>query len=224
MKFELEKSHRNITDEELLADVRRVAGELKQDFLTTRQYDESGEFDSSTIKRRFGCWLKGTDKSSLKRARLQQNAFLTEEELFKNLEEAWSRLGRQPRIPEMFPPVSKYCAEVYKRRFGTWMKALEKFVEYINKEEKTSSKEAIKNLEVEETTHKTSRTLNWRLRFIVMRRDNFKCRNCGGSPATDPSIVLHVDHVKPWASGGETVLENLQTLCSVCNVGKSNLE
>jgi 5-methylcytosine-specific restriction endonuclease McrA len=56
-----------------------------------------------------------------------------------------------------------------------------------------------------------------------MRRDNFKCRVDGYSPATQPGTVLEVDHIKPWDSGGETVLENLQTLCQRCNGGKSNL-
>jgi len=101
---------------------------------------------------------------------------------------------------------------------------LENFVAYINNEESTASEETIKNVEIEPSTrHKTSRTINWRLRFVVMRRDNFKCKNCGRSPATDPTIILHVDHIKAWANGGETVLENLQTLCSKCNIGKSNL-
>jgi len=71
--------------------------------------------------------------------------------------------------------------------------------------------------------HKTKRNVNWRLRFIVMKRDNFKCKNCGRSPAKNPEIELHIDHVKAWAEGGETVLDNLQTLCSVCNIGKSDL-
>ena len=56
-----------------------------------------------------------------------------------------------------------------------------------------------------------------------MHRDNFKCCKCGKSPAKDPSVELHVDHIIPWAKGGETVLENLQTLCSDCNLGKSDL-
>jgi 5-methylcytosine-specific restriction endonuclease McrA len=73
------------------------------------------------------------------------------------------------------------------------------------------------------TRHKTKRSINWRLRFLVMRRDNFKCKICGISPAADPKIILHVDHIKAWANGGETVIENLQTLCSVCNIGKSDL-
>ena len=76
----------------------------------------------------------------------------------------------------------------------------------------------------QEKKHKTKREINWRLRFIIMKRDNFKCKDCGRSPATDQSIILHVDHKKAWAKGGETVLENLETLCSKCNIGKSDLE
>ncbi|MEW6748894.1 MAG: HNH endonuclease [Candidatus Micrarchaeota archaeon] len=57
-----------------------------------------------------------------------------------------------------------------------------------------------------------------------MKRDNFKCKKCGRSPATDQSVILHVDHIKPYSKGGETTIENLETLCSVCNIGKSNEE
>lgn len=71
--------------------------------------------------------------------------------------------------------------------------------------------------------HKTSRNVSWRLRFLVMRRDSFKCQLCGLSPAMKHGTVLVVDHVVPWASGGETTMDNLQTLCEQCNGGKSNL-
>ena len=56
-----------------------------------------------------------------------------------------------------------------------------------------------------------------------MRRDNFKCRITGRSPATDPSVILVVDHIVPWERGGETVFDNLQTLAQDVNIGKSNL-
>jgi 5-methylcytosine-specific restriction endonuclease McrA len=150
---------------------------------------------------------------------------LSEEELFENLEGAWVKLGRQPKYLEMQKPLSKYSACTYANRFGTWRKALEKFVAYINKEESISSEKAIKNVKTKPITkHKTSRTINWRLRFIVMRRDKFKCKKCGRSPANDPKLILHVDHKVAWANGGETVYENLETLCSRCNIGKSDLE
>lgn len=68
--------------------------------------------------------------------------------------------------------------------------------------------------------HKTSRDPSMKLRFEVLKRDNFKCCACGASPAKDPSVELHVDHIVPWSKGGETIADNLQTLCSICNLGK----
>lgn len=271
MKFELEEYHRGITDEELIADLKRVANDLNKKSVPLRRYKERGKYNSSTLSRRFGSWSE-----VLKRAGLQQinpqPLRISEEELFQNIEEIWVKLGRQPRNTEIQKPLSKYSGGTYEKRFGTWRKALEKFVAYINNEESISSgaalsftsdhaknlleltqgvpsvfvptsqskpipdfvakiaedqygKEAMKKLEIEPSTQrKTKRDINWRLRFVIMKRDNFKCKNCGRSPATDPTIILHVDHIKAWANGGETVLENLQTLCSKCNIGKSNLQ
>lgn len=69
----------------------------------------------------------------------------------------------------------------------------------------------------------SSRKISDKLRYQVLKRDNFKCCACGVSPAKDPSIELHIDHIIPWSKGGETSIDNLQTLCSKCNLGKSNL-
>ena len=71
---------------------------------------------------------------------------------------------------------------------------------------------------------RSKRSIPDKLRYQVLKRDNFKCCACGASPAKDPSVELHIDHILPWAKGGETVLENLQTLCSKCNLGKGDSE
>jgi len=220
MKFELEDYHRNTPDNELIADLKRIASELKKETVTIDEYNERGKFHSTTLARRFGNWFLTLEKAGLKKTR---NLHISEEEYFRNLEEVWTKLGRQPRYLEMQKPLSKYVAGAYAYKFGTWRKALEKFIEYVNKgnvsllEKAAEKKKSI-------SKHKTKRSINWRLRFLVMRKDKFKCKNCGRSPATDQGIVLHVDHIKPWANGGETVLENLQTLCSICNIGKSNID
>ena len=223
MKFELEEYHRGVKDEELIADLQRVASESDKKSVTRYEQDDKGRFHSTTFVRRFGSWFSALEKAGLEKTRTPMN--LPEEDLFKNLEEIWVKLGRQPRYAEIQKPFSKYSVGTYEYRFGTWRKALEKFVAYVNKEERISPEVTVKNVDVEPITkHRTSRTINWRLRFVTMRHDNFKCRICGRSPATNPNIILHVDHMKPWANGGETLSENLQTLCSECNVGKSNLK
>lgn len=229
MKFELKKINRrdrkdcrNVSDDELISDLQEVAKGLKKDYVTHNEYDEFGKFGSHIFGKRFGGWNDALSNAGLKIGKKQN---ISDEEAFQDIERIWIKLGRQPLYSEIRKPLSEFSAGFYEYRFGSWYKALEKFVAYINKEENISSEVSIKGLEIEPgTRHKTSRTINWRIRFIVMKRDNFKCKNCGRSPATDPSTILHVDHIKAWANGGETVLENLQTLCSVCNIGKSDLE
>ncbi len=71
---------------------------------------------------------------------------------------------------------------------------------------------------------RNTRSISDKLRYQVLKRDNFKCCACGTSPAKDPSVELHIDHIIPWSKGGESTLENLQTLCSKCNLGKSDSE
>ena len=61
------------------------------------------------------------------------------------------------------------------------------------------------------------RTLTKRVRFEILKRDNFACRYCG---AKAPDVVLHCDHVHPVARGGKNELENLVTACRDCNAGK----
>lgn len=58
-----------------------------------------------------------------------------------------------------------------------------------------------------------------RLRFEILRRDNYMCRYCGG---TAPDVKLTVDHVVPVALGGKTEPENLVTACADCNAGKAS--
>ena len=224
MKFELDDYHRNISDEELINDLKRIASELNKNSVTRDDNDERWKYNNSTYTRRFGSWFNALEKAWLGQTRSPLN--IPDEELFKNLEEIWIQLGRQPKYLEIQKPFSKYSVGTYDHRFGSWRKALEKFVAYINNEwnDSLSDFSEEEKKEIINSKHKTSRTINWRLRFIVMKWDNFKCKMCGRNPAMDSSIVLHVDHIKAWANGGETVLENLQTLCSVCNIWKSDLE
>lgn len=70
---------------------------------------------------------------------------------------------------------------------------------------------------------KTQRSLMTdKLRNIIKERDNFTCQICGASIYTHPDIVFHIDHIIPVSKGGITTEDNLQTLCSTCNLKKSN--
>jgi len=56
------------------------------------------------------------------------------------------------------------------------------------------------------------------LRFVVFRRDSYRCRICGRDAGD--GVKLEVDHIKAVSKGGLTSLSNLWTLCWDCNRGK----
>lgn len=61
---------------------------------------------------------------------------------------------------------------------------------------------------------RTGREPSLELTTQVKNRDRHVCLACG---ASGQGVRLQMDHIVPWALSGETVLENLQTLCSICN-------
>ena len=224
-----DRKNEKLDKDKIIEDLKLVAAKLKKSSVTRIDYDNYGKYSVSGIIYNFGTWFKALKAAGLNETRVLN---ISNEDLFLNIEEIWTKLGRQPKYNEIEKPASKYSAGTYEYRFGTWRKALEAFVAYVNKEDERPSIEEKEIVEpvtiltnsIEIVKHRTKRNPNWRLRFTVMRRDNFKCVVCGRNPATDPEIILHVDHILAWEKGGETVYDNLQTLCSICNIGKSNID
>jgi 5-methylcytosine-specific restriction enzyme A len=68
-------------------------------------------------------------------------------------------------------------------------------------------------------TQKNSRYIPKATRVDVLRRDNYRCVFCGVSAK---KAELQIDHIIPFSQGGSNTIGNLQTLCSDCNLGKSN--
>ncbi len=216
----------NIPSDELLEDVRRVARTLNLSTVTTPDYRIHGQFSEPALIRAFGNWASVLKAAGLPATGSKPKA--TEEELFANMAVVWEGVGHQPKQKDFHPPLSRFSAAAYVRRFGSWRRALQQFVLAANGGALVSNEEE-PNVQPQaelkrDRSHRTSRQPSWRLRFLVMQRDKFGCRSCGASPAKNPAVNLHVDHVIPWSKGGETILSNLQTLCEQCNIGKSDLD
>jgi hypothetical protein len=216
--FRLRLNEKNIPDEELLADLRRVATLSSKGKLSIPDYKNRGKYWDTTIARRFGSWNNALRKAGLP---INIEIGVSDIRLFENLERVWVALGRQPCQRDMTKPLSEFSSSPYTRRFNSWNKALQSFIDYVN--EGADVGEEVLDQQIITDTNKTGRDINLRLRFRVMQRDRFTCKSCGRSPATHTQVVLHVDHMVPWSKGGKTVIENLQTLCSDCNLGKGNL-
>jgi hypothetical protein len=233
---------KRISDKMLINDLQRVAKKLNKNIVTSSEYYELGKYSAPTISERFESWSDFLENAGLEQTGFQKR--IPDLDLFKEMERIWIQIGRQPTTTDMKKGISKYSLDSFTRRFGGWRNALQKFVEYINSEDdiddlksehqnndysKEPDFEDDPQIETSNVEHesikikRTPRNINLKLRFKVLQRDNFRCCSCGASPAKDPDVELHVDHILPWSKGGETLIENLQTLCSKCNLGKSNM-
>lgn len=218
MQIEYIEKNIKVCDDDIIADLMSVAKQINKSALTISDYENHGKYNSTTVMRHFGTWNHALELAGLQISNKQYSL----EELYDNLADIWMKLGKQPSKRDLQKIGSEISYKAYERKFGKWSTALKMFVEHYNSTiaVQTSGSYIEENMN---SNHTTSRDINLRMRYYVMKRDNFKCCKCGASPATDQSVELHIDHIIPWSKGGETVLDNLQTLCSKCNLGKSNL-
>ena len=217
MKFEVKKVNRNIPNEELLADVKNIASTYGLTTMSQDIYVQYGKFHPTTLIRRFGSWFKVLELCDLKPSRSRIN--IPNEELFANIEQIWLTLGRQPKYSDIQKPLSLFSVGTYEQRFGSWYNALDAFVIYMSEEESVIKPNV--RINKDGIKHTTKREPSARLKVQVLMRDGNRCRLCGVE-CNDGLHNIHFDHIIPWSKGGETTLDNLQVLCSVCNLAKGN--
>jgi HNH endonuclease/Homing endonuclease associated repeat len=214
--YVLTQNNRNVNDQALLEDLLECAQKAEVGFLTMGIYKVSGRYSPSTIIRRFRSWNNALELAGLP---IVKNHGIDDDELFENLAQIWAEVGAQPKYSDLKNKdlKSKFGARTYANRFGGWRAALEAFVIWANEGVELAELVAKRSSQGRRTTS----TINWRLRALVLMRDSARCQLCGRTP--QDGFRLHVDHSHPWSKGGETVLENLRILCEQCNIGKSDV-
>jgi hypothetical protein len=212
--FEVRVRKKNISDDDLIADLQRVAALTMNSTLTTREYMDAGQFGTGVYVRAFGSWMIALEKAGLGKT---FNRNVTSDKLLENLARIWVETGKQPSYHTLAKSNSDYASSTYVERFSSWNQALLAFQTWADEGSiPVDSSEASAA-----TIMKTPRTISWRLRAKVLMRDGATCQMCGASPQS--GARLHVDHIHPWSKGGPTSLDNLRILCVQCNIGKGDL-
>ncbi len=124
MRFELKPSQAKYSDQELLADIQRVAAECAPTPLTQKIYDARGSASSTTLRSRFGNWatvLRKAGISTLAAARVHY----TDQQLLDDLRRVNQELGDSPLTPSAYEDMGVCQARVLVRRFGSsWLDVL----------------------------------------------------------------------------------------------------
>ncbi|MEK6708802.1 MAG: HNH endonuclease [Pseudomonadota bacterium] len=212
-RFDLQARRVRLADGDLVAALQAAAEKLGERYFTSPEYDAlPGKHPhSSTVIGRFGSWKKALALVGIDGGRERRH---TAEQLVANLEAVWKKLGHPPGKRQIASLGDKISESPYKRHWGSVRNACEAVVEFhagkLSREDLLSGRNGIPS----------RTTIPLKDRWAVLKRDDYRCAKCGASPASDHTVELEVDHITPVARGGINDLENLQTLCRMCNQGK----
>ncbi|MFM2386130.1 MAG: hypothetical protein RL660_887 [Bacteroidota bacterium] len=115
-------------------------------------------------------------------------------------------LGVEPNIGNDIDKLEKNLANYY--------------LKYFSQNDKPSKQNELTDLETVKAIAANKIKVQAGIRWQVFKRDHWQCVSCGRS--ADDNIILHIDHIIPRSKGGKNEMDNYQTLCETCNVGKSN--
>jgi hypothetical protein len=231
-------SNQKVPRSEIILEIQRVASLVKTEELTIKQFEQHSRFGSKVARKEFGSWHKAMQESGISGS--PRGEIKNDDVCFENLLAVWTHYGRPPAMREMARPPSLIGAHVYTRKFGSWINALEAFINQVQSAivlppepaQTTATTNAAGSIspitialeqKIDPPARRPEserREIRLGLRYAVLNRDRFRCVICGRSPATNLGVVLHIDHIVAWSKGGKTVLENLRTACSDCNLGK----
>lgn len=151
----------------------------------------------------------------------------TDTDCYENIVALWTHYGRQPNFAELKQPPSTVGPKAYIRRWGGWRAALAAFVDHMGSQGAGTPEASLPFREPQSEkpvplSTPLSRSISLSTRYHVLVRDRFTCQICGRSPASQPGVVLHLDHIHPWSKGGDNSSGNLRVLCFDCNLGKGD--
>ena len=122
MNFQLNEYNRNVSDSELINDVKRVAELLGLTTISMERYTQHGKFHHSTIARRFGGWGNVLTLSGLQ---INKNMNISEPDIISDIKRVAELLAKNSFTSKEYECYGKYSRTVVFRKLKTWNNALE---------------------------------------------------------------------------------------------------
>jgi hypothetical protein len=210
-----------VTRREIIDALRQFAKIKFQQQFTILEFNawKDKPVHADTVKRIFGCWANAMEEAGL---RPKYKGKLDVYKMVETFKKCWAENKSEPDKKHLEEYLrinsSPYRWRSYKNYFGSLGRLAQRIVDY--QHGKISKEQLYERYK----PRKKRTTLPLKVRYLVLKRDEQRCVKCGKSPKTDPTVTLEVDHIIPASKGGKDDLDNLQTLCFLCNQGKKDRE
>jgi hypothetical protein len=214
-EFRLDAKRTRITEREMLDSLRAFAELCGGRPFTTREYDawKDRVCHSWTISDRLGSWRRALGRIGIETG--VRSRRYSPRELMDNLELVWRELGRPPGARLIARHGFRITEPTYRRRWGSLQKACLLLARF--KKGEITEQQLLGTAPSRQK--QTRATLSLKVRWDVLKRDDYKCVICGACP---PDVELEVDHIVAVSRGGTNDFANLRTLCRPCNQGKKD--
>jgi hypothetical protein len=230
--FFLDRPRKNkLSRADILCELEFVAARLRFVQFGKRDFRTYGKYSVDPILNEFGNWTSAMIELA---ARLKCRGIefhtrkrgVPETTIFAEMERIWRTLGHRPSRAEWKAACPIVSYNLIRKRFDGWRNAFAAFIEF---KRETAGDIGLNGtparaLQGNGLNAANNPVVRSGLRMEVLVRDSCTCCICGRNPKTHPGLVLHVDHIRPFAKGGKTAKENLQTTCEACNLGKGAKE
>lgn len=108
MKFILNEYHRNISNDDLLADLINVANKLHKPTITGVEYSKNGKYHSATIGQRFGSWTNALRQAGLKTHSELNNWCASLDDFVNDVKNVAAQLGQNTLTTSEYKEYGKF--------------------------------------------------------------------------------------------------------------------
>ena len=126
MKFELNSYKQELTDEEILLDIKNTAERFGRDYISISYYRKNGKYSQVAIQRHFGTWKNALSLAGLRTDRnASELKLISDEDYFEDLRRVANLIQKNTVPYDDYRKFGRYSAEHIFKRFGKWNRALE---------------------------------------------------------------------------------------------------
>jgi hypothetical protein len=128
---------------------------------------------------------------------------------------------KNPRREIKHPEIVDWVVAEYKKRTGNVFRDPDRAIRKLSQEGMLIKiKKGVYKYDPDFITNRELRDFTSEQKEAIFKRDGYKCVVCGRG--IKDGVEIHADHIKPRDLGGESTIENGQTLCAQHNFQKKN--